>query len=290
MAEPTNTGTSAAEFAKAAQCSICALVEIIEAAEYRTEAVKELFHLLSSINKAMERFVSTFDKSNSCKLSHEVQLHLQMATRTTQHACARFQEVFTEWTSHFIKDSLRDSDWNLFGAFVDIQSRILSGRLRQLKDTMNMAMEISALVSFPASRYISDEEWNSILKKENTLLSAIIKTNESQQTHQRKERAAERIACEIKGSGIAMQRDRKIFDGLLAEFSRLRWSQITKAGQEGQLQNAVGALPGEIQWSYESAVISIEGITVARFYGSYNDSDALSAPMVRADDVPETAH
>lgn len=144
--------------------------------------------------------------------------------------------------------------------------------------------------SFPASRNVSDEEWNTILKEENTLLSAIIKTNESQQTHQRKERAAERIACEIKGSGIAIQRDRKIFDGLLAEFSRLRWGQITKAGQEGQLQNAVGALPGEIQWSYESAIVSINGIAVARFYGSYNDSDAPSAPMVHADDVPETAH
>jgi hypothetical protein len=65
-------------------------------------------------------------------------------------------------------------------------------------------------------------EWNSILKKEITLLSAIIKTNESQQTYRRKERAAERIACEIKGSGIASQRDRKMYDGLLAEFSRLR--------------------------------------------------------------------
>lgn len=145
MAEPTNTGTSAAEFARTAQCSISALLKIIEAAEYRTDAVKELFHLLPSINKALGRFVSTFNKSNSCKLSHEVQLHLQMATRTTQQACARFQEVFTEWTSHFIKDTLRDSDWNPFGAFVDIQSRIFSGRLRQLKDTMNMAIEISAL-------------------------------------------------------------------------------------------------------------------------------------------------
>lgn len=87
-----------------------------------------------------------------------------------------------------------------------------------------------------------------------------------------------------------MQRDRKIFDGLLAEFSRLRWGQITKAGQEGQLQNAIGGLPGEIQWSYESGVISINGFAAAMFHGAYNDSDAPSAPMVHVDDVPETAN
>jgi hypothetical protein len=145
MAEPTNTGTSVAKSAEAAQCNVSALFEIIEASEYRTEAVKELFLLLSSINKALGRFVSTFSKSDSCKLSHDVQLHLQMAIQTARHACARFQEAFIDWTSHFIKDSLRDSDWNPFGAFVDIQSRIFSGRLRQLKDTMNMVIEISAL-------------------------------------------------------------------------------------------------------------------------------------------------
>ena len=145
MTESTNTSTSTAESAKAAQCSVIALLEIIEAAEYKSEAVRELFHRLSSINKGLGRFVSAFNKSNSCKLSHEVQLHLQMATRTTQHACARYQEVFKEWTSHFINDPLRDSDWHPCGAFVDIQSRIFSGRLRHLKDTMNMAIEISAL-------------------------------------------------------------------------------------------------------------------------------------------------
>jgi hypothetical protein len=83
MAEPTNTSASTAESAKAAQCSVLALLESIEAAEYRTEAVKELFHRLSSINKALGRFVSAFNKSDSCKLSHEVQLHLQIVTRTT---------------------------------------------------------------------------------------------------------------------------------------------------------------------------------------------------------------
>ncbi|KAJ5297267.1 uncharacterized protein N7443_008160 [Penicillium atrosanguineum] len=174
MAEP-NTSTSPAE-----SYSVSAVFEIIEVAEYRTETIKELFHLLSSINKALGRFVLTFNKSNPCNLSHKVQLHLQMATRTTQQACARFQEVFKQWISHFIGDSLRESNWNPFGAFVDIQSCMLSGRLRQLKVTMHMAIEISALVSFSASRNIFDEEWNSILKKENTLLLAIIKPNESQ--------------------------------------------------------------------------------------------------------------
>jgi hypothetical protein len=39
------------------------------------------------------------------------------------------------------------------------------------------------LAIFPALRNISDEEWNPILEKENALLLAIIKANESQQTH-----------------------------------------------------------------------------------------------------------
>lgn len=145
MAEPTNTSTSTAQSAKAAQCSVIALLESIEVSEYRTEAVKGLFHRLSSINEALGRFGSAFDKSDTCKLSHEVQLHLQMAIWTTQDACARYQEVFKEWVSHFMNDSLRDSDWHPFGAFVDIQSQILSGRLRHLKDTINLAIEISAL-------------------------------------------------------------------------------------------------------------------------------------------------
>jgi hypothetical protein len=134
MAEPTNTGTSAAESAEAAQCSVSALLGTIEVSEYRSEAVKELFDLLSSINKALGRVASNFTKSDSCKLSHDVPLHLQIAIQTTQEVCERFQQDFTEWTSHFIKDSLRDPDWNYFGAFVDILSRILSRRLRQLQE------------------------------------------------------------------------------------------------------------------------------------------------------------
>jgi hypothetical protein len=146
------------------------------------------------------------------------------------------------------------------------------------------------LAIFSASKNISDEEWNPILEKENALLSAIIKANESQQTHQCKERAAERIAYEIKGYGIAMQRDRKIFDGLLAEFGRLRWGYITNTGKEGQLPNGIRALPDDIQRSYDSGVISMNGIAVARFQGAYNDSDAPSAPMVHAKSaISETA-
>jgi hypothetical protein len=77
------------------------------------------------------------------------------------------------------------------------------------------------LPTFFASN-VSDEEWNSILAKEIALLSAVIRANESQQAHQLKERAAERIACEIKGYSIAMQHHRRIFDELLAEFRQLR--------------------------------------------------------------------
>ena len=146
------------------------------------------------------------------------------------------------------------------------------------------------LAIFPSPRNISDEEWIPILEKENALLSAIIKTNESQQTHQLKERAAERIACEIEGYGIAMQRDRKILDGLLADLSRLRWGKLTNE-KYGQLPSAIGALPDEIQWTYGSGVSGSNRIAVARFQGAYDDNDALTSSMSHAENaVLETAN
>jgi enolase len=145
MTEPTSTSTFRAQSVKAAQCSVIALLENIKAAEYTTEAVKELFHGLSSINKALGRIASAFDQSDSCKISHEVQRRLQMAIWTNKDACARYQEAFKERTSPLINDSLRDSDWHPFDAFVDIQSQLLSERLQLLEDTINMVMEIYAL-------------------------------------------------------------------------------------------------------------------------------------------------
>jgi hypothetical protein len=81
--------------------------------------------------------------------------------------------------------------------------------------------------------------------KEIALLSALIKANESQQAHQLKERAAERISCEIKGYGIAMQHHRKILDELLTDFRQLRWGQINDTTNDDQLPRAISNLPHE---------------------------------------------
>ncbi|KAJ5117469.1 hypothetical protein N7448_011101 [Penicillium atrosanguineum] len=233
-----------------------------------------------------------------------------MVIRINRDACARGQEAFNEWTSLLFNEYLHESDWHLIAAFVNQQSQLLSERLHLLEDTINMVMQtyakyvifqysvlititllsfFSRLPAIFAPKDVSDEEWDSILAQESALLSAFIKADDSQQAQQLEERAAERIACEIRAKGIAMLYHREILNGLLAEFDRLRWGQITKAGQEGQLQSPVGALPDEIQWPYESTIVSTNRIAIARFSGSYNDSDALSAPMVHADDVPETA-
>jgi hypothetical protein len=79
MFESTNTSTFITQSVKPAQCNVIALMENIKAAEYTTEAVKELFHRLSSINKVLGGLALALDQSGSCKLSHEVQRHLQMA-------------------------------------------------------------------------------------------------------------------------------------------------------------------------------------------------------------------
>ncbi|KAJ5125651.1 hypothetical protein N7526_007828 [Penicillium atrosanguineum] len=262
MTQPTYTSTFTAQSVKEAQSSVIALLDIIKAAEYTTEA---------------GGLALALDETSSCKLSHEVRRHLHMVIRTNQDACVRCQEAFSEWKSPLINESLHESSWHPFGAFVDIQSQLLSKRLHLLEDTINMVMQINAMY------------WDSILAQEIALLSAFIKADDSRQAQRLEERAAERIACEIGAKGIAMHYHRKIFDELLAEFGRLRWGQMANTGNEGQLPNATGALSDEIQWSYDNGIISMNGIAVARFSGSYNDSDALSIPMVHADNVPETA-
>ncbi|KAJ5303214.1 hypothetical protein N7476_010013 [Penicillium atrosanguineum] len=271
MTQPTYTSTFTAQSVKEAQSSVIALLDIIKAAEYTTEAVKELSHRLSSIDKALGGLALALDETSSCKLSHEVRRHLHMVIRTNQDACVRCQEAFSEWKSPLINESLHESSWHPFGAFVDIQSQLLSKRLHLLEDTINMVMQINAML--PA-----------IFTSNKTPTK-----NDSRQAQRLEERAAERIACEIGAKGIAMHYHRKIFDELLAEFGRLRWGQMANTGNEGQLPNATGALSDEIQWSYDNGIISMNGIAVARFSGSYNDSDALSIPMVHADNVPETA-
>jgi hypothetical protein len=190
-----------------------------------------------------------------------------MAIWSNQGACERYQDNFTKWTSHSNDDFLRDSEWNFFDIFKDIESRLLSERLQLFKDTIDKAVQTSALyvnlefpilliassleffsrlTTFSASENISDDEWNSILVKESSLLSAIIEANKCHHAHQLIERAAERIICEIKGHGIAMQHHRNFLDGLLVKFRQLRWGQRTDSWNQDQLfPNAVSGLPDE---------------------------------------------
>ncbi|KAJ5642207.1 hypothetical protein N7490_006207 [Penicillium lividum] len=267
MTEPTSNNTFTAQCAKAALCSVTALLEKIKTAEFTTEAVKELSHLLCSIDKALEKVVSLFDQPQSCIVKLGDQHHLRMAIWSNQGACERYQDNFTKWTSHSNDDFLRDSEWNFFDIFKDIESRLLSERLRLFKDTIDKAVQTSALyvnpefpilpiasslgffsrlTTFSTSENISDDEWDSILVKESSLLLAIIEANKCHHAHQLIERAAERIICEIKGHGIAMQHHRNFLDGLLVEFRQLRWGQRTDSWNQDQLfPNAVSDLPDE---------------------------------------------
>lgn len=146
MSEITSAPTSQA--AKAGECSVFALLEDIKAAGCTCEASKELCHRLSSIEKALGSFAAELEQPASCKLSTEVQHHLRMAILSNQDACARYQNAFKEWASHSNNNSLHESDWNGFDAFQDIELRLLSERLQVLKNTIDMAMEISCCTLF----------------------------------------------------------------------------------------------------------------------------------------------
>ncbi|KAJ5642677.1 hypothetical protein N7490_006677 [Penicillium lividum] len=220
MTEPTSNNTFTVQCAKAARCSVTALLEKIKTAEFTTEAVKELSHLLCSIDKALERVASLFDQPQSCMVKLGDQHHLRMAIWSNQGACERYQDNFTKWTSHSNDDFLRDSDWNFFDIFKDIESRLLSEKLRLFKDTIDKAVQTSALLTtFSASENISDDEWDSILVKESSLLSAVIEANKCHHAHQLIERAAERVICEIKGHGIAMQHHRNFLMDFWSSFA-----------------------------------------------------------------------
>jgi hypothetical protein len=77
----------------------------------------------------------------------------------------------------------------------------------------------------------------------------MIKTNEWQHAHQIKERAVERIACEMRGHGTGINLQRQIFDELWSEFYELRRGQRTGFLNEDQLpENGINVMPEEAEF------------------------------------------
>lgn len=76
----------------------------------------------------------------------------------------------------------------------------------------------------------------------------MIKTNEWQQAHQIKERVVERIACEMRGHGTGIIRQRQIYDELLSEFYELRQGQEARFPKGEQIpQSVVNVMPDEAE-------------------------------------------
>jgi len=64
-------------------------------------------------------------------------------------------------------------------------------------------------------------------------------------------RTVEHIACETKRRGIATQHHRKVFDGLLSEFRRLRSGKGTNCMDKAQLPvKAINTMLGEVQFTH----------------------------------------
>jgi hypothetical protein len=111
-------------------------------------------------------------------------------------------------------------------------------------------------------------QWNSILAKENDLLSAAIEANKRLHAHHDRRMALKRIVCEIEGYDIAMQHPRKVFHGLLSEIYRLRDGKSSNSGDEDRLPvGAINAMPDEIRFSQHAGVISMSGNPVAMLGG-----------------------
>ncbi|KAJ5365321.1 hypothetical protein N7517_008207 [Penicillium concentricum] len=90
MAKPISITGPTAQAAKAAQRSVCTLLENLKATKSTTEALTTgLCHRLSSIDTALGKLSSALGQS----LSHEIQYHLRLATWSNGNACVRFQDT-----------------------------------------------------------------------------------------------------------------------------------------------------------------------------------------------------
>ncbi|KAJ5640305.1 uncharacterized protein N7484_008167 [Penicillium longicatenatum] len=266
MSEPTSENSLTAKRVDMARGSVAALLEEIKTAEFTTEAVKEVLDLLCSIDMALMRLASLFDQPQSCIVKLGNQHYLRMAIWSTQDACERYKYNFTEWISPSNSNSLRDH-WNIFETFKDIASRLLCERLRLLENTIDQAVQIStSLTTFAVSDNTSDEEWKSILVKENSLHLASIDANQSYDANQLIGRAAERIACEIQGHGIVLQYHKNFLKGLLDEFDQLQRGQATDLSNQCQLYpKAIGDYPDDVvQYIGRNGLITRNGIVIGK--------------------------
>ncbi|KAJ5507064.1 hypothetical protein N7527_009207 [Penicillium freii] len=257
MAEPSGTGNSTAQVAKAAQRSILALLEDMKATGRTNEALKGLCRQLFSVEIALGDFASTFDLGGLCKLDLEVQHHIRMTIWGGQDACARFQIGFKQWTSHSSNHSLHELDGDVLDIFEDIELRLLVERLELLEKVIGMALEVSTLVTaFSTPRNISDEQCKSVLAKENGLLSEMTEANQRQAEHLDRRRALRRVVSEMEGHGLGMQYPRKVFNGLFSEMCQLRYRQRANPGDGDQLPvNAIDAMPDEVQVSQQNGIM-----------------------------------
>lgn len=113
------------------------------------------------------------------------------------------------------------------------------------------------MIAFSTPRDISDEECTSVLVKENDLLSAIIEANKRQHAHLERRRGLKRVASEIEGHGLAMQHPRKVFNGLFAEISQLKYRRRTNPGDKSQLcVSGIDLMPERAQSCQHNGVIS----------------------------------
>jgi hypothetical protein len=145
MADSTGTRTSTAQATKAAQCSVLSLLKEIKATGRTNEALEGLCQRLFSAENVLGNFASASDRTGFCKLNPEVQHHIRLAIWGGQDACARFQNAFKEWTSHFSDHFLHESGGDDLDILEGIELRLLSERLQLLEKTIGMALEVSAL-------------------------------------------------------------------------------------------------------------------------------------------------
>lgn len=67
-------------------------------------------------------------------------------------------------------------------------------------------------------------------------------------SHHIKERVVERIACEMRGHGTEIIRQRQIYDELLSEFYEMRQGQEARFPKREQIpQSVVNAMPDEVE-------------------------------------------
>jgi hypothetical protein len=96
MTEQTRNNTSTAQASEAAQDSFLDVLTDIENAWLTSEALRELCHRLSSVEKALGRYALTFSQSGSCNLNIQVFYHLRMSILSSHDACTRYRNAFKE--------------------------------------------------------------------------------------------------------------------------------------------------------------------------------------------------